>query len=166
MSLDNSSRLLISLLIFIMSVSIMFWNVQGAASGEFRRSFKTIIKNYNPSMVVLMEPRISGVKADDFIKKSGFDYFHRVEAMGFSGGIWLLWRSSIEVEVLINHRQFIHFKICLNKTFVSWVTAVYASPNPMIRRQLWSHMENLAPSIRGPWLIGGDFNSILYASEK
>ena len=87
MSLDSSSRLLISLLIFIMSVSIMFWNVQGAASGEFRRSFKTMIKNYNPSMVVLMEPRISGVKADDFIKKSGFDYLHRVEAMGFSGGI-------------------------------------------------------------------------------
>lgn len=125
-----------SLLIIFMTVSIIFWNVQGAASGEFRRSFRTIIKNYNPSMVVLMEPRTSGVKADDFIKKSGFDYSHRVEAVGFSGGIWLLWRSSIEVEVSINHRQFIHFKICRNKVFVSWVTAVYASPNPMLRRQL------------------------------
>ncbi|XP_024041873.1 uncharacterized protein LOC127898857 [Citrus sinensis] len=113
-----------------------------------------------------MEPRTSGVKADEFIKKSGFDYSHRVEAVGFSGGIWLLWRSSIEVEVLINHRQFIHFKICRNNVFVSWVTAVYASPNPMLRRQLWCHMENLAPLIQEPWLIGGDFNSILYASEK
>ena len=70
------------------------------------------------------------------------------------------------MEVLINHRQFIHFKICMNKVFVSWVTAVYASPNPMLRRQMWSHMENLAPSIQGPWLLGGDFNSILYAYEK
>ena len=149
-----------------MSASIMFWNVQGAASGVFRCSFKTIIRNYDSSMVVLMEPRTSGAKADNFIKKSGFEYSHRVEAVGFSGGIWLLWRSSIEVEVSSNHRQFIHFKICMNKSFVSWVTVVYASPNPMLRRQLWSHMEYLAPSIRGPWLIGGDFNSILYASEK
>ena len=104
MSLNSSSRLLSSLLIFFMSISIMFWNVQGAASGEFRCSFRTIIKNYNPSMVVLMEPCISEVKADDFIKKSGFDYSHRVEAVGFSGGIWLLWRNSIEVEVSINYR--------------------------------------------------------------
>ena len=74
-----------------MIISIMYWNVQGAASANFRRSFRTIIKNYNPSMVVLMEPRISGVKADDFIKKSGFDQSHRVEAVGFFGGIWLLW---------------------------------------------------------------------------
>ena len=144
----------------------MFWNAQGAASGDFRRSFRTIIKNYNPSMVVLMEPRISGIKADDFIKKSGFARSHQVEAVGFSGGIWLLWRSSIEMEVSLNHRQFIHFKICKTKAFVSWVTTIYASPNPMLRRQLWCHMENIASSIQGPWLIGEDFNSILYASEK
>ncbi|KAH9673337.1 reverse transcriptase domain-containing protein [Citrus sinensis] len=67
---------------------------------------------------------------------------------------------------MLNHRQFIHFKICRNNTFISWVTAVYASPNPMLRRQLWKHMDSIAMSIQGPWLIGGDFNSILYASEK
>ena len=43
------------------------------------------------------------------LKKSGFDNSHRVEAVGFSGGIWLLWQNVIEVEVLINHWQFIHF---------------------------------------------------------
>ena len=70
------------------------------------------------------------------------------------------------MEVLLNHRQFIHFKICMNKAFVSWGTAVYASPNPMLQRQLWNHMDSIATSIQGPWIIGGDFNSILYASEK
>ncbi|XP_024041891.1 uncharacterized protein LOC127901822 [Citrus sinensis] len=54
----------------------------------------------------------------------------------------------------------------MNKGFVSWTTAVYDSPNPMLRRQLWKHLDNLALSIQGPWLIGGDLNSILYASEK
>ena len=113
-----------------------------------------------------MESHISGIKADEFIKKSGFDKSHRVEAVGFSGGIWLFWRNFIEVEVLLNHRQFIHFRICMNNVFVSWATTVYASANPMLRRQLWNHMDSLTISIQGPWLIGGDFNSILYALEK
>lgn len=125
------------MVIVFMEVSIMYWNVQGVASASFRRSFKALVRNYNLSMVVLMEPQISGIKGDDFIRKSGFDYSHHVETEGFSGGIWLLWRSSIEVDVVVNHRQYIHFRICKNKNFVSWVTAVYASPNSMLRRQLW-----------------------------
>ncbi|KAL9409078.1 hypothetical protein AB3S75_047461 [Citrus x aurantiifolia] len=68
----------------------MFWNVQGAASQSFRQAFESIRQSYNPDMVVVMEPRISGRKADNFIKASGFDRSHRVEAVGFSGEIWLL----------------------------------------------------------------------------
>ena len=74
-----------------MSISIMYWNVQGAASSNFCRAFRTIVNNYKPSLVVLREPSISGSKADEFIKKSGFDNSYHVEAVGFSGGIWLLW---------------------------------------------------------------------------
>ena len=113
-----------------------------------------------------MEPCISGIKADEFIKKSGFDNSHRVEAVGFSGGIWIIWRNFIEVEVLLNHRQFIHFRICLNNVFMSWATTVYASPNLMLRRQLWKHLDSLALSIQGPWLIGEEFYFILYAFKN
>ena len=85
-------------------------------------------------MVIIMEPRISGKQADDFIKCSGFDYSHRIEASGFSGGIWIFWRGYFEVEVLFNHKQFVHFKISKNNILESWITVVYASPNPILRR--------------------------------
>ena len=107
---------------------------KGRSRVIFRCSFKTIVRNYNPFLVVILEPRVSGVKTDDFIKKNGFDNSHRVEAVGFFGGIWILWRSFIEVEVLANYRQFIHLKICKNNEFVSWAMTIYASPNPMLRR--------------------------------
>ncbi|XP_024041960.1 uncharacterized protein LOC127901861 [Citrus sinensis] len=115
--------------------SIMFWNVQGAASPNFRRSFRTLVKTYKPSMVAIFEPRINGIKANEFIRRSGFNKYHRVEATGFSG-------------------------------IFSWVTTIYASPSPCKRRDLWSHLERLATTVQGPWLMGGDFNSIIYASEK
>ena len=69
---------------YIMMMSVLFWNVQGAVSHPFRQIFKTIIQSYKPAMVVIMEPRINGRKADNFIKASCFDRSHRVEAVGFS----------------------------------------------------------------------------------
>ena len=78
----------------------MFWNSQGAASPSFRRSFSVLVQNYKPSLVMLMEPRISGYKADHFIKRSGFDKSYWVEAEGFSGGIWVLWKDIFQVRLL------------------------------------------------------------------
>ena len=52
-----------------------------------------MVQNYKPLLVVLLEPHISGYKADNFIKRSGFDKSYRVEAEGFSGGIWVLWKD-------------------------------------------------------------------------
>ena len=89
----------------------MFWNTQGAASLLFRRTFSMMVKNYKPSMVVLLEPRISGLKADAFIKKSGFNNSHCVEAEGFSGDIWILWKDIFDVEIIRNHNQFIHLQV-------------------------------------------------------
>ena len=61
----------------------MFWNIRDAASS----SFVSLTKSYKLSMVMILKPRINGFKVDEFIKKSGFDKFYRVEATGFSVGI-------------------------------------------------------------------------------
>lgn len=42
--------------ISFMFIQTMFWNTQGAASSSFCRTFSTLVKNYKPTMVVLMEP--------------------------------------------------------------------------------------------------------------
>ena len=128
----------------------MFWNAQGAASPSFRRSFSTVVNNSKPVMVVLMEPRISGSKADNFIKNSGFDKSRRVEAEGFSGGIWILWKNLFDVEIIGNHSQFIHLKISKNNNLLTWMMAIYASPNPSIRRHLWNELAKIALTVQGP----------------
>ena len=165
--MDSSYKIhLFTHIYLFMVISVMFWNVQGAASQSFRRAFKSIRQSYNPDMVVVMEPRISGRKADNFIKASGFDRSHRVEAVGFSGGIWLLWRDQFDVEIVLNHKQFVHLKISSKNVLTSWVTAVYASLVPVIRSELWHHLNHLAAITNEPWIIGGDFNSILFPGEK
>ncbi|XP_015383671.1 uncharacterized protein LOC107176123 [Citrus sinensis] len=139
---------------------------QGATSHSFRQTFKTIIQRYKQAMVVVMEPQISGRKADNFIKASGFARSHRVEAIVFSCRIWLLWRDQFDVEITFNHKQFIHLKLQRNNVLISWITTLYASPVPIIRRELWDHLNHLATITNDLWIVGGDFNSIIFQGEK
>ena len=89
-------------------------------------------QNYKPQLVALCEPQISGVKADDFIRYNGYDHCHRVEATGFSSGIWLLWKAGLDVTILINHKQYIHLQVSDTRGLITWVTAIYASLVPSL----------------------------------
>lgn len=115
---------------------------------------------------MLLEPRISGYKADNFIKRSGFDNSYRVEAEGFAGGIWVLWKDFLHMKIVASHSQYVHLQISNNHSFLSWLTSIYASPHPNIRNHLWGELDKLAQTVHGPWIMGGDFNTILYDSEK
>lgn len=43
--------------------------------------------------------------------KLGFEFLFRVEASRFTRGIWILWNSSIDVEVLRVHCQYVHMRV-------------------------------------------------------
>lgn len=76
----------------VLSISTMmkrniFWNVQGVGFRSFGRTFRLLCRHHSPNVVGIFEPRISGLKADDFIRKSRSPNSFRVEALRFSGGI-------------------------------------------------------------------------------
>lgn len=45
------------------------------------------------------------------------------------------------------------------------LTFVYAKSSRVERQELWQHLLQLS-QLNGPWIIGGDFNTILNATEK
>ena len=81
-------------------MGIIIWNANGAASEEFLRAVKEIIRVHKPDILGLLETRISGDRVDIICRKLGFDYWLRVEAHGYNGGIWCLWRERMEKEIL------------------------------------------------------------------
>lgn len=65
------------------------------------------------------------------------------------------------------HQQVITFKVRDNsRVFKFLCSAVYASPHEILRRGLWEFLTSLASCIEGPWVLAGDFNSILEDSER
>ncbi|KAJ4842985.1 hypothetical protein Tsubulata_036399 [Turnera subulata] len=89
---------------------------------------------------------------------------HRIEAWGFSGGIWLLWRNNVCVEIKLQHFQFLHFSLRVDFGEMEF-TGVYGSPQLAMHCYLWENLCQLASYVQSPWYVAGDFNAILSADE-
>ncbi|KAL4341260.1 hypothetical protein GQ457_08G016750 [Hibiscus cannabinus] len=140
---------------------------RGALDPTLIRSFKLLVKKQVPNIAVVMEPRISGKAADSFIRKAGFDSSYRVEARGFSGGIWVLWNDSVKLDILAVSNQYIHgFCSLVGENSSFFFTCVYASPEPLKRRILWNQLKALELASGAPWVIGGDLNVIVSSFER
>ncbi|GMJ08574.1 hypothetical protein HRI_004526600 [Hibiscus trionum] len=136
-------------------VKAIFWNVQGALGSDFFRYFKLMVQVQKPDIVALVEPRINGRKADNFIRRSGFEFSYRVEANGFSYGIWVLWRPSVRLDVVAVSSQFVYgwcVDVGRRKTF--FITFVYASLNRSVRSTLWDQLRALEPVQGTTWVLG------------
>ncbi|CAL1381560.1 unnamed protein product [Linum trigynum] len=147
-------------------IKIFTWNCRGAGSKRFLRVFREYRRKYRPSIVIIVEPKINGDKAEEVIKEMRFDKQLVVDAAGQSGGIWVLWDSGM-VTITEVHRaeQFLHVRVHCGQE--SWLlTAVYANPALIQRRELWTAIRRIAEEVTEPWLLAGDFNSILQPVDK
>ncbi|KAF8390857.1 hypothetical protein HHK36_023156 [Tetracentron sinense] len=148
-------------------MKLVVWNGRGAGGKTFLRNLKELIRMHDPQILVLMETRIGEEKAVSVISKLHFSGSFRVDAQGYSGGIWLLWKKElITVEVLSSNSQLIHTLIRHTHSEDWLFTAVYASPNPQIRTNLWNLLPQVAQLHDLAWLIAGDFNQIGSVIEK
>ncbi|KAK8701867.1 hypothetical protein V6N13_020245 [Hibiscus sabdariffa] len=141
--------------------------MQGCVDPKFLNALRQYLRDNKPDVVGLVEPCISGYKADSIISSLRFPHSHRIEAAGFSGGLWLCWFNVVSIDILVNHFQFIHFRInCVADECSSLATLIYASSNATKRKILWSHLGQLASTIHQPWLLFGDFNATLSADDR
>lgn len=115
-------------------MNVLSWNVRGAGKINFVATLKSFITLYNPVIIAILEPRISGDRADVVSRKLGFDGICRADPMGFSGGGWVLWKGDVaNVEILYASPYAIHALIRENGE-PSWVLSfIYASKNEKIR---------------------------------
>ncbi|XP_075499925.1 uncharacterized protein LOC142538495 [Primulina tabacum] len=146
-------------------MTLLVWNCQGAASKELNCILKDLIKRNSPSILGLLEPRVSGSHADDICKKMGYSNWLRVEAVGFSGGIWIFWKEDIHLEIVYSHPQFVLARVEGNNRIPWFLSIVYGSPNATLRKRLWQDLTKENLNIAGPWLSIGDYNSVSSEQE-
>ena len=93
----------------------IFWNVCGAGKPLFCRNLRYMIRKNEADFVVIIEPKISGARAASVCDRINMDSNFRVEARGFSGGIWIVWDSArVMISVLASNDHCIHAVVTKN----------------------------------------------------
>lgn len=146
-------------------ITILSWNIKGAANGKAKRHVKDLIRKLHPTLFFILETHVQFRVVATFWRNLGYKPVAIVEASGQAGGIWVLNSDDeIDIEILDLFHQAVSFKI--SKDDKSWIcSAVCASPIPSIRSTLWDHLTTIRSSFGLPWLLVGDFNEILLPSE-
>ncbi|XP_019176864.1 PREDICTED: uncharacterized protein LOC109172167 [Ipomoea nil] len=116
-----------------------------------QRVLKILIRTHRPNLLGLVKPKVSGTQADGICARLGFSDWIRVEAVGFSGGIWVFWNKPIEVQEIGE---------------APWgLAVVYGSPAHHLRKRLWNDLRARKRNIPCEWVAVGDFNAVTCKEE-
>ncbi|KAL7224135.1 hypothetical protein ACSBR1_025571 [Camellia fascicularis] len=148
-------------------LKLLIWNCRGAGNKTFKRNLVEILRSHKPEILILMETKVAFSKMGNFFNRLGFTASTIVDPIGRVGGIWILWDTNhVNVRASSVGPQVIHATIH-KEDYEKWVlVAVYASPNPLLRENLWNELEEVADSMEKPWLVAGDFNDYANQSER
>lgn len=93
-------------------MKILCWNSQGAARPQFREDIMDIVRLHDPMLIFITETRVPTDRADSIWEDLKFDSATGIDAIGLSGGIWVLWDSArIYVEIPPHGQQALHLLV-------------------------------------------------------
>ncbi|XP_021750991.1 uncharacterized protein LOC110716653 [Chenopodium quinoa] len=152
-----------------LDMKIVLWNVRGASRNEFIPHALEVISSHKPSIFIILETKSDVTRASQVSNLLGFDKFEFVKPNGLRDGIWLMYKSNVElIDYIEGHtRNYFHalFKFSSDSKEVL-LTAVHAPSSPSKRHRLWNDLHSSLPPDDTPWLFLGDLNEVTNPSEK
>ncbi|KAL5710709.1 hypothetical protein ACHQM5_021240 [Ranunculus cassubicifolius] len=146
---------------------MMCWNCRGMGSPSAIQQLKGLAREINPDIICLVETLVKEEKIKKLQKSLGFCNGIIVNPIGRSGGIAVLYKDGITMEPLHASNHIISGKFSNYLTNTTWIMSlVYGHPVTSKRKELWDFIENFGANLSDPWVLWGDFNSILSYSEK
>ena len=140
-------------------MKILVWNARGVGNSKTQQQIWFTKNKEKVNFLAILKPMVD---VNSFLYCSKFQFDACISNVN---KIWLFHNLDWDVEVVLNHEQVLHCKVktpeCLN-TFL--ISIVYAKCSRRERGDLWDSLRDVSPQ-DGPWVVGGDFNSISNSSE-
>lgn len=148
-----------------MAVNTLFWNVRGIGKDPTVNRIKKLLKLHDISFIAVFEPMLAMDKIQLIARKWKFKF----NFTNSQSTIWIFAKAAFTCQLLNDTSQ--HLRVRLQHYL--WpisvnATSVYAKCDARERQELWDDIIDMGNSFFSdvPWIVGGDFNIILYPSEK
>lgn len=145
-------------------MKLISWNCRGLGKASTRNRLRKLIFQFYPCVLFLQETKCSSSRLSFLCNGGCFDNYFCVEPRGSKGGLCILWKKHVNVNVISSSDYWIDCNISTaDKSF--YLTAVYGPPKLQQRHILWDHITKTNIS-DAPWLLCGDFNQIISKQDK
>ncbi|KAK6149686.1 hypothetical protein DH2020_017211 [Rehmannia glutinosa] len=129
------------------------------------------IRKQDPTVTFLMETKLETTEMKQICEKLGYSNFYIVDCDkshgGRRGGLCLMWKESINLQVQLANPHVIDTVISIPHTQSKWrLSGIYGWPEDSQKCHTWQLIRDIRGNNNTPWLCMGDFNEILYHSEK
>jgi endonuclease/exonuclease/phosphatase family metal-dependent hydrolase len=148
---------------------VLNWNIRGANDPAKRSAIREFVSTLHVNIVCFQETKLDVI--DDFtvLQSLGpsFDEYMYLPAVQTRGGILLAWDTSvIELENFSFDTYAITAEVKTRDNNRWWISTVYGPQDTADKINFLREISERRALCPGPWMIIGDFNMILYASEK
>ena len=124
-----------------------------------------LVKSHCPRIIFLMGTLVHEMKIEELRIKLGFSSKFVGNSIGLSGGLAMLWDSSLSCSISGFSNN--HIDLIISESTGDWrLTHYYGFPEHHRWRASWTLLRALAIRFSLPWVCIGDFNDLLSPSNK
>ena len=148
-------------------MSAIAWNCQGLGNPGAVGALQKAVLKEDPTLVFLMETKFNVEEMVDIKRKLERSQGMIVPSVRQSGGLALLWKESVVVDVHTFSPRHIDAVIMEDRGNKNWrFTGFYGNLETSKREESWVLLVNLSTRSALPWVCMGDFNEICHRGEK
>ena len=148
-------------------MTLLSWNCRALGNLRTVKALEKVVKKEEHTIVFLMETKSNIDWMKNVQERCKLKHGFIVTSNGKSGGLALLWKEGIIVDVQTFSQTHIDAVVDGGVGVGKWhLTGFYGNPDTRKRPESWSKLEHLKGTSTLPWLTTGDFNELTSLSER
>lgn len=122
---------------------------------------------HKPDFIFLCESEVPLFATQNPLARMGFTLLFQVPSSGDKGGLLVACKVDIDADLVVLNNHQISLKVRSDPSSSTWlVTCAHALSSWNDRCPFWKDIETSGAQFNGPWLLFGDFNTILSSTEN